>query len=234
QEQRSYDLVFVDGDHDFESVAFDLQRASSIVVPGGFVLLDDADQPGVREAALRFLADCPDWKVLGRLSAEMLRQSSIIEFYRAAMSVEGTALWCLRSPDFIPLTNRLVTFGNFPFAGDEVHGIEFKIKPDALPTRSGALHYKVYLRALPYSYSSGPVPLEYAVVGEAPIASLESGTDRTVLRFQNPMQQLRGLAHMSDYSKLVEIFLKYIPDSASPERLSIIDRPTALAMPRSE
>src|SRR6185295_11863967 len=74
----TYDLVFVDGEHDLEVAAFDIQSASNVVTPGGFILIDDTAQPGVREAALRFLTNNPDWTLLGPRSAEMLQQSSIL------------------------------------------------------------------------------------------------------------------------------------------------------------
>jgi predicted O-methyltransferase YrrM len=46
-----FDLIHVDGDHSFVGKLFDLEIAARVLVPDGFVLVDDVDHlTGVREA----------------------------------------------------------------------------------------------------------------------------------------------------------------------------------------
>lgn len=41
QETRAYDLIWVDGDHDFPTVGIDLANAVRLLRPGGYLLCDD-------------------------------------------------------------------------------------------------------------------------------------------------------------------------------------------------
>jgi predicted O-methyltransferase YrrM len=49
-EGREFDLAFVDGDHRFEGVFLDLYFMTSLVRPGGLVVVDDMWMPAVRTA----------------------------------------------------------------------------------------------------------------------------------------------------------------------------------------
>jgi predicted O-methyltransferase YrrM len=49
-EGREFDFAFVDGDHRFEAVFFDLYFMTRLVRPGGLVLVDDMWMPAVRTA----------------------------------------------------------------------------------------------------------------------------------------------------------------------------------------
>ena len=66
---RGFDLVFIDGNHEFEYALFDLMCTARLIVPGGLVVLDNVDQPGPRFATKMFLDHNPDWHdVAGVLS----------------------------------------------------------------------------------------------------------------------------------------------------------------------
>ena len=56
-EGRSFDLAFVDGNHRFDGVFLDLFYLGRLVRPGGVVLLDDYQLPGVAKAASFFLTN---------------------------------------------------------------------------------------------------------------------------------------------------------------------------------
>lgn len=55
-----FDLIFIDGSHDYESVSQDIELASRKLKPGGVLVFHDyrrPDDPGVTEAATELLAD---------------------------------------------------------------------------------------------------------------------------------------------------------------------------------
>jgi predicted O-methyltransferase YrrM len=56
-EERSFDLAFVDGNHRFDGVFVDLVYLGRLVRPGGIVLLDDYQLPGVERAASFFVTN---------------------------------------------------------------------------------------------------------------------------------------------------------------------------------
>ena len=53
------ELVFVDGNHDYEFAAFDIACGARLLAPGGFIVVDNVAQPGPFFAARDFLAANP-------------------------------------------------------------------------------------------------------------------------------------------------------------------------------
>jgi predicted O-methyltransferase YrrM len=56
-EGRVFDLAFVDGNHRFDGVVVDLVYLHRLVRPGGIVMLDDYQLPGIARAASFFLTN---------------------------------------------------------------------------------------------------------------------------------------------------------------------------------
>jgi len=54
---RTFDLAFIDGNHRFERVFLDLYYLGRLVRPGGVIVLDDYDLPGIARAVSFFLAN---------------------------------------------------------------------------------------------------------------------------------------------------------------------------------
>ena len=50
QQQRSFDLAFVDGNHHFDYVFLDLFYLGRLVAKGGLIVLDDYNWPGINKA----------------------------------------------------------------------------------------------------------------------------------------------------------------------------------------
>lgn len=71
-EGRRFDLAFVDGNHRFDSVFVDLYYLGRLVKPGGMIILDDYDLPGIRKATAFFATNLnwtieeatPEWAAL--------------------------------------------------------------------------------------------------------------------------------------------------------------------------
>src|SRR5208282_614797 len=59
------DLIFVDGNHEYEYALFDIQSAARLVRPGGFVAIDNINQGGPFYAARDFIRDHPSWRECG-------------------------------------------------------------------------------------------------------------------------------------------------------------------------
>jgi predicted O-methyltransferase YrrM len=52
---RSFDLVYVDGDHSYAAAYSDIYQAMRLVRPGGVILVDDIDWPGPARAVRELL-----------------------------------------------------------------------------------------------------------------------------------------------------------------------------------
>jgi predicted O-methyltransferase YrrM len=62
EQQRTFDLAFIDGNHRFEAVFLDLVYASRLVKEGGVVFLDDTQLPSIRRA-IEFCVDNLAWQI---------------------------------------------------------------------------------------------------------------------------------------------------------------------------
>ncbi len=61
--QQTFDLVFIDGRHDYDSAKRDLELAAKLIRPGGIIICDDYTHPkngaeyGVKQAADEYVAN---------------------------------------------------------------------------------------------------------------------------------------------------------------------------------
>jgi len=60
KDQR-FELIFVDGNHDYEFALFDIQCAARVVTSGGHIVIDNVDLPDVRRATDDFLSSHLNW-----------------------------------------------------------------------------------------------------------------------------------------------------------------------------
>ncbi|HWB50433.1 MAG TPA: class I SAM-dependent methyltransferase [Stellaceae bacterium] len=129
--QLTSDLVFVDGNHDYEYALFDIQSAARLVRPGGFIAIDNISQAGPFFAAVDFMKahpawhECGDCLATGRTDAGFdLRRSTIPE----------TDLCVIRAPANHMIGARPQTAGPQKVAEAEVHGIELAVAQPARGT----------------------------------------------------------------------------------------------------
>jgi hypothetical protein len=135
------DMVFVDGDHSYEFVLFDLQCAARRLSPGGFLIADDSIQAGPFYAVQDFLAAHPDW--INCSGADPLPHDRTLAFDRARMPVPDTSLIVLRAPKGYRLMDgRPRTFGEIAWARPDVHGVKLALDGRQGP---GALHVQCVL-----------------------------------------------------------------------------------------
>jgi hypothetical protein len=88
-------LIFIDGLHDFEFTLFDLNGASQSITSGGFVVLDNINQPGPVSCGAGF----PSLKPLGWISCGgELRSCPLRPFDRERVEIANTEFLILRAP----------------------------------------------------------------------------------------------------------------------------------------
>ena len=146
-----YDLVLIDGNHEFEFALFDLLCAARIIRPNGLIVLDNVDQPGPRFATKQFLEHHPEWRDL----TDVIRRTDPAAPLAAPQpSFPDTKFYVLEAPPYYPVTAIPHSFGSIETDRAEVDGIELEL---AAPAR-GTLHIQIYVRTF-----SGvePEELEY-------------------------------------------------------------------------
>jgi predicted O-methyltransferase YrrM len=133
------DLVFVDGNHDYEYALFDIQMAARLVRPGGFIAIDNINQGGPAYAARDFLRDHPKWRECGHSLAACPRGMA---FDPARGTIPGTDLCVIRAPACYIIGRRMETRGPEKVAQGELGGIDMTIASPA----SGTLYAQYVVR----------------------------------------------------------------------------------------
>ena len=138
-QRRSFGLVLVDGNHDFEYAFFDLQMSARLIEPGGIVIMDNAEQAGPFKAARTFLAANPAWREIGRAIGAY---SPSRPFDRDRASLPETTFLLLQAPRHLSIGEDPRSWGQAWTTVPEVSGLRFEVMT---PCR-GTLHYQVHLR----------------------------------------------------------------------------------------
>jgi predicted O-methyltransferase YrrM len=119
-----YDLVLVDGNHEFEFALFDLMCTARLMRPGGLIVMDNIEQLGPRLATKSFLEHNPDWRDV----ADVVRH------------IDMTTP--LAVPPYYMIREVPRIFGPADVDRAEVDGIELELAAPA----QGTLHVLVYAR----------------------------------------------------------------------------------------
>lgn len=134
-----YDLVFIDGNHEFEFARFDLECAARLMAPGGIIVLDNVNQSGPRLATKLFLESHPDWRDI----ADVVRWIDPDDPMATPIpSVGRTDFYLIEAPPHHAVSGVPRSFGSVACDRAEVDGIELDL---ALPAQ-GTLHLQVYAR----------------------------------------------------------------------------------------
>jgi hypothetical protein len=135
-------LIFVDGNHEYEFALFDIQCAARYLMPGGFIIADDAGQAGPYFAARDFLARHPDW--IECPSADHLQWDPTKAFDKSRSHVPRTGFFILRAPTHWRLFDaRPLTFGEMAWDRPEARGIALSLDGRQ---EAGTLHVQCVLR----------------------------------------------------------------------------------------
>jgi predicted O-methyltransferase YrrM len=169
------DLVFVDGNHDYEFALFDILCAARRLTPGGFIVVDDASQAGPYFAARDFTTRNPDW--IDCSGSGMGPRDLTKAFDRARAHVPDSDLIILRAPRVHCVSDdRPRTFGELIWHTREVQGITLSTDGRNEP---GTLHVQCILRGFGGTCS----PAQVIAAGSSPI---EPGMERVEIKFGPP------------------------------------------------
>ena len=134
-----YDLVFIDGNHEFEFARFDLECAARLMRPGGIIVLDNVSQSGPRLATKLFLESNPQWRDI----ADVVRWINPDDPMAPPIpSIGRTDFYLIEAPPHHAVGGVPRSFGNVACDRADVDGIDLDL---AVPAR-GTLHLQVYAR----------------------------------------------------------------------------------------
>lgn len=117
---QRFDLVFVDGNHDYEYALFDIQCAAHRLRPGGFIVVDNIEQAGPASAVVQFLRDNPGYE---DLSVSPLKDFPRIAYDKSRAPIPGTAFVVIRSPKNLSVSRRARTFGTIAWPRNVVSAV---------------------------------------------------------------------------------------------------------------
>jgi len=138
-QNRSYDLVFIDGNHELEYALFDIMCTARLISPRGLVVLDNVDQPGPRMATKLFLEQFPEWNDVTGVVAQVDPHAP---FAAPVPSFPSTNFYLLEAPAHYVVHAKPRSFGPLDVDRAEVDGIELELAAPA----QGNLHIQVYAR----------------------------------------------------------------------------------------
>lgn len=136
-----FDFVFIDGDHSYEYVSYDLNMSARRLAPGGVLLLDDFDQPGVHQAAKDFLAINPGWEEIGGVLDAFDPNDP---FTTMLPSLPGTGFLVLAAPPHFVVTDRPRSVEAAWFNESWMRGFTLEFAPGS---PAGTLHARVFWRS---------------------------------------------------------------------------------------
>jgi predicted O-methyltransferase YrrM len=134
------DLVFVDGNHDYEFALFDIQCAARRLTPGGFIVIDNVAQAGPYFATMEFLERHPDWTDCGCKSNPRDKTKA---FDRSRSNIPGTDFMVLRAPSSVAVGERPQSFGEIASDNPSVGGLRLSLDGQQ---KAGTLHVQCLLR----------------------------------------------------------------------------------------
>ena len=134
-----YDLVLVDGNHELEFAAFDLDAAARVMTPGGIIVMDNAEQIGPRFATRHFLDRHPEWIDVADVVRLMDENDPLAE---PVPSFPDTKNYVLQAPPGYVVGKTPRSFGTQRTDSGELDGIELDIAGPA----NGMLHAQVFVR----------------------------------------------------------------------------------------
>jgi predicted O-methyltransferase YrrM len=195
--QLRFDLVLVDGHHDYEFANFDVQAAARRLTPGGFIVIDNVAQAGPYRAAVEFLATHPGWRDCGVTSAP---HDATKAFDPGRTRIPETDFCILRAP-FTYLVDKLpLSFGALPWDDRPVAGLRLSL---GAPRQAGTLHVQCILRAF------SDTRIDELVASAS--CTIDGGLDELGIAFAQPLAAQRCFQRF-----LVEPWLIWQGDAPLP------------------
>jgi predicted O-methyltransferase YrrM len=125
------DMVFIDGNHEYEFALFDIESAARLLRPGGFIVIDNVSQAGPYFAARDFRANHPRWSECGH-SFDNYRPQFPFDPHRT--TITNTDACVLRAPARYLIGERPETAGPQFIKEDTIGGVSIAIAQPATGT----------------------------------------------------------------------------------------------------
>ena len=164
------DLVFVDGNHDYEFAAYDIGCAARMTKPGGFIVVDNVSQAGPFFAARDFLALNPHWTEC-RVTDRLYDEGRAFEAGRS--NIANTDFIVVRSPVGRMVGARPVSFGEAVLESTGFREIRCKL---GSPVGDGTLRIQAILRG----FSGRIDPRELVAEASRVVGPADAGQDLIV------------------------------------------------------
>jgi predicted O-methyltransferase YrrM len=137
-----FDLIFIDGSHDYPSVLFDIYNSALNLSDSGLIILDNFDQRDVKNAVVDFARQNPDWKVISST-----KENNLNEAQQIVIDCMNRT-WCgLVQPDYVAITKRHTSF-KFKLEGPAVEQLRINL----IEGRPGILGMWVTLGSWPFDF----------------------------------------------------------------------------------
>ena len=175
-------LVFIDGNHDYEFAAFDVESAARILIGGGFIAVDNIGQPGPFFAVRDFLERNPGWIECGGSTANYDRSKA---YDRLRTRIPNTDLIILRGPRQRTLSMRPWSPGQVRISRGRVDGVRV---PIGTPSGAGTLHVQIILRGF------GAQPAE---VGAVARTDLNKARETVSVPLATPLKVTGDFTHFT-------------------------------------
>lgn len=173
EESVEFAFVLIDGNHAYEFVSFDLNMTAKRLAPGGIVILDDYNQPGVHQAAKEFLAANPGWEEIGGVLDAFDPNNP---FGSMLPSIPDTGFLVLAAPTHFVVSDRPKSVEDGWFEEPAVRGFVLDLAPGNV---AGTLHAWVFWRSF---LSSGQEQLEQTLS-----VSLAEGLPKIAVELPEPL-----------------------------------------------
>lgn len=136
---QGYDLVLIDGSHELEFAAFDLDCTARLMRPGGIIVLDNIEQVGPRFATKLFLERHPDWIDVAGVVGLMDASAPLAE---PKPSFPDTKNYVLQAPAHFVVGAVPHASGTQRCDRGEIDGIDIELARPA----HGVLHVQAFVR----------------------------------------------------------------------------------------
>ncbi|NQV61646.1 MAG: class I SAM-dependent methyltransferase [Alphaproteobacteria bacterium] len=139
--KSTVDVCFIDGNHLYEYVFYDLNSMAQRMRPGGIVVMDDYSQPGVFWATKHFLDLNPGWREISGVFDDFDPNAP---FTSIRPTVPGTGFLVLAAPNTIEIGDGPSVFEYSEYRETAISGYRLNLGPGNV---AGRLHALVYLRS---------------------------------------------------------------------------------------
>jgi predicted O-methyltransferase YrrM len=214
-ENKAFDLILIDGNHDYEYVLFDLQMAARLIRPGGIILMDDFEQTGPCRAARLFLQENPAWKEAGDAIAAYDPGKP---FERVRASLPWTSFAVLQAPNHLSIGSEVFSRGQASIDVSKVNGLTLDV---AAPCK-GILNCQVILRG----FADGNRWVHEEKIEDHLSIDVMQNTAHIDHRFARPLI-VEVPVKYTEVSFTLEVNMSWQPDASSPP-LALTALPEAL------